>query len=206
MERAIFLFGQFRRGEANDPDTYTATISLLLSEFDADVIQHVTDPRTGLVRTCKFLPDGPEVLEACNIAKGVLAGLRIMNERQAAGYRYIEDRADNRLGWFNSQGERWEDRQKQSQASKPVAIADKRRLDRAIGSALLRIDEPKLPLPEDDSRHFERIKHDLERRRQANARRAAESTLTISENPGSIAPESNELLHDDTCMGTHTTR
>lgn len=47
-ERADFLFRQYRRGEANDPDTYVAAAAAILSDYPAETIRYVTDPRTGL--------------------------------------------------------------------------------------------------------------------------------------------------------------
>jgi hypothetical protein len=45
--RARLLFGQYRTGEANDPDTYVAAVAAVLSEYPMETIRHVTDPRTG---------------------------------------------------------------------------------------------------------------------------------------------------------------
>ncbi len=64
-ERARLLFGCYRTGEANDPDTYTAAIASILCEYPMEVVQHVTDPRTGIARKIKFLPSIPEVDAAC---------------------------------------------------------------------------------------------------------------------------------------------
>ena len=63
--RAAVLFGCYRRGEANDPEGYTAAIAAILSEYSPEVIQHVTDPRTGLPRKTNFLPTVQEVDLAC---------------------------------------------------------------------------------------------------------------------------------------------
>lgn len=64
-DRALVLFGCFRKGDANDPDTYTAAITAVLSEYPAEVIQHVTDPRTGIARKINWLPTIAEVDAAC---------------------------------------------------------------------------------------------------------------------------------------------
>ena len=64
-KRAAILFGCYRRGEANDPETYTMGITAILSEYSEEVILHVTDPRTGIARKIKFLPSIPEVDAAC---------------------------------------------------------------------------------------------------------------------------------------------
>lgn len=59
------LFGCYRKGDANDPETYTAAITAILSEYSPEVIQHVTDPRTGLARKNNWLPTVAEVDAAC---------------------------------------------------------------------------------------------------------------------------------------------
>lgn len=59
------LFGCYRKAEANDPEVLTAAIAAILSEYPADVVEFVTDPRTGLPSTSKWLPSVFEVREAC---------------------------------------------------------------------------------------------------------------------------------------------
>lgn len=64
-ERAKILFGCYRRGDANDPETYTAAITAILAEYPEEVIQHVTDPRTGIARRTNWLPTVAEIDMAC---------------------------------------------------------------------------------------------------------------------------------------------
>lgn len=59
------LFGCYRKAEANDPEVLTAAIAAVLSEYPYDVVEYVTDPRTGLPSTSKWLPSVFEVREAC---------------------------------------------------------------------------------------------------------------------------------------------
>jgi hypothetical protein len=59
------MFGCFRRGEANDPEIYTASVASVLAEYPEQVINFVTDPRTGLPSRCNFLPTVKEVRDAC---------------------------------------------------------------------------------------------------------------------------------------------
>jgi hypothetical protein len=88
-ERARLLFGCYRKGDANDPETYSAAITAILAEYEPEVIQRVTDPRTGIPRQIKFLPNPAEVAEACDKARAA-----IKNERKVAqlGYVWVEDR------------------------------------------------------------------------------------------------------------------
>jgi hypothetical protein len=57
------LFGCYRKGDANDPDIYVAGVAAVLSEYPAEVVDHVCDPRTGLPRKLKWLP---AIAEACD--------------------------------------------------------------------------------------------------------------------------------------------
>jgi hypothetical protein len=62
------LFGCYRRGDANDPDTYVAAISAVLSSYDVDIIREVTDPRTGINTDPKymsFMPNAGELKVYC---------------------------------------------------------------------------------------------------------------------------------------------
>src|ERR1019366_3330787 len=68
-QRAKLLFGCFRKGDANDPETYTAAVTAILAEYPQEVIRYVTDPRTGIPRKSKFMPNPAEVAEACDAAK-----------------------------------------------------------------------------------------------------------------------------------------
>ena len=58
------LAGCYRRDDAADPSVYAAALIAVLSEYPIDVVEHVTDPRTGLPRTLKWLPSVAEVVEA----------------------------------------------------------------------------------------------------------------------------------------------
>jgi hypothetical protein len=64
-ERARLLFGQFRKGDANDPDTYSASIAAVLAEYPDEVVRQATDPRTGLGSRCDWLPTVKEVHDFC---------------------------------------------------------------------------------------------------------------------------------------------
>jgi hypothetical protein len=63
------LFGSYRRGDANDPDAYVAAIAAVLSSYDTDLIREVTDPRTGIAATEKymsFMPNAGELKVYCD--------------------------------------------------------------------------------------------------------------------------------------------
>jgi hypothetical protein len=64
-QRARLLLGCYRRGDANDPDTYVAAITATLARYPEDVIRDVTHPATGLPTQKDFLPTVREVYLAC---------------------------------------------------------------------------------------------------------------------------------------------
>lgn len=70
-ERAKVLFGSYRRGDANDPDAYVAAIGAVLSTYDADLIREVTDPRTGIATSEKFMSFMPNAGELKVFCDGV---------------------------------------------------------------------------------------------------------------------------------------
>lgn len=68
-ERAKVLFAGYRRGDANDPDGYVASIAAVLSMFEPELIRRVTDPRTGISTTekfCSFMPNSGELKVYCD--------------------------------------------------------------------------------------------------------------------------------------------
>lgn len=66
LQRAKILFGCYRRDEAHDPETFCAAIAAIFSEYTKEVVDYVTDPRTGLPSSSNFLPTVAEVRSACS--------------------------------------------------------------------------------------------------------------------------------------------
>jgi len=56
-----------------------------LADYEPDVIQRVTDPRTGIPRRLKFMPNPAEVAEACDLAKSIIDTEKKLNEQ---GWRW----------------------------------------------------------------------------------------------------------------------
>jgi hypothetical protein len=67
------LFGSYRRGDANDPDAYVAAIAAVLSGYETDLIREVTDPRTGICTTEKYMSFMPNAGELKVYCEGVAA-------------------------------------------------------------------------------------------------------------------------------------
>lgn len=67
------MFGCYRRGDANDPDTYVAAVAMVLARYSTEIIRSVTDPYSGLPGRknesgWSGLPDVADVKEACEAA------------------------------------------------------------------------------------------------------------------------------------------
>jgi hypothetical protein len=86
-ERTRLMFGCYRKGDANDPDTYTAAIAAVLAEYPAEVIKAVTDPRTGLPRKVSWLPTVKEVSDACDAEKKHQSNMALLESR---GWKFID--------------------------------------------------------------------------------------------------------------------
>jgi hypothetical protein len=88
------MFGCFRKGEANDPDTYVAAITATLARFPEEVITAVTHPATGLPTIKSWLPSVKEVFDACNEAWEPIkqTEFRIRNREQQLAARAAFDR------------------------------------------------------------------------------------------------------------------
>lgn len=88
-KRARLLFGCYRKGDANDPDTYVAAITAVLSRYPEDVIKHVTHPAKGLPIRTDFLPTVAEVHRAC---EAIMMPRREAIERNARVKKQLEER------------------------------------------------------------------------------------------------------------------
>lgn len=96
MERTILMVGSFRRGDANDPEIYTAATAKVLSKYDRDVIDYVTDPVTGMAARGDFLPTIKELRDACEARSETLARearrQRDLLEQHRAAQLRLEDK------------------------------------------------------------------------------------------------------------------
>lgn len=88
-KRARLLFGCYRKGDANDPDTYVAAITAVLSRYPEDVIKHVTHPAKGLPIRTDFLPTVAEVHRAC---EAIMTPRREATARSARVKKQLEER------------------------------------------------------------------------------------------------------------------
>ena len=69
MERAKVLFGCYRRGDANDPDQYVASIAAVLTLYEPDLVRQATDPRSGIStdeRFSNYMPNSGQLKVYCD--------------------------------------------------------------------------------------------------------------------------------------------
>jgi hypothetical protein len=69
MERAKVLFGCYRRGDANDPDQYVASIAAVLTLYEPDLVREATDPRSGIStdeKFCNYMPNSGQLKVYCD--------------------------------------------------------------------------------------------------------------------------------------------
>lgn len=87
---AKLLLGSCRRGEANDPQIYTAAVIAVLSDYPLEVIRRVVDPRTGLPSRLAYQPSIPELKAACD---DIYGPIRRRREWGAGAVKQIQERA-----------------------------------------------------------------------------------------------------------------
>jgi hypothetical protein len=63
------LLSAYRRDDYADPDSFVAQLGMVLGEYSDEIVDYVTDPRTGIQRHQKFPPNIQEVAEACEARK-----------------------------------------------------------------------------------------------------------------------------------------
>ena len=81
--RAGLMFGCYRRADASDPEVYAAATAAVLNEYPEEVIDFITDPRTGLPSTSQWLPSVFEVRKACDARVEHLDKIRQVQELRA---------------------------------------------------------------------------------------------------------------------------
>lgn len=80
LERATLLAGQFRRSDADDPETFAGAWAVVMADFPQVVLDEVIHPAKGLAIRSNFLPSVMEVREACIAAFSAML-VRWENER-----------------------------------------------------------------------------------------------------------------------------
>jgi hypothetical protein len=82
--RAGLMFACYRKAEATDPEMYAAAVTAVLSDYPQEVIDYITDPRTGLPVKSKWLPTVFEVKQACDEHQEYLRKIELVRAKRAA--------------------------------------------------------------------------------------------------------------------------
>lgn len=99
VARAQLLAGCYRKDDAADPATYAAAVSAVLAEYAPDIVQRVTDPRSGLPSRSQWLPTVKEVRDACE-------DLAWRQQETAAAVAREQQQLRERRQWLASQERR----------------------------------------------------------------------------------------------------
>jgi hypothetical protein len=172
------LFSSYRPDQYADPESFCVQVGMIFEDFAADVLARATHPRTGIQSTLTFPPSIHELIEFLKTTEKVLEGEAIIAERKAQGFEWIDEPAENMVGFYNAEGIEWHKRDipRLAGPAKPLSITQQGQAERAIATAAQRMDGPRfeVPLTPDDGRYAERIAADLAARKARNEQLAAE--------------------------------
>jgi hypothetical protein len=80
------LFACYRKDEAHDADLYCAAVASVLADYSREVVERVTDPRTGIAAEMKFLPAVAEIISFCD---RTVKRLELMAKPQLRAVPYV---------------------------------------------------------------------------------------------------------------------
>jgi hypothetical protein len=70
-----WIFAAYRIDQFSDVEGYIDSLNHVLAQYPDDVIMHISDPRTGIQRACKWPPTIAEIVTACEVHMQHLAKL-----------------------------------------------------------------------------------------------------------------------------------
>lgn len=79
------LFSAYRLDQYADPERFAAQAALVMSDYPWEVVEYVTDPRTGIQRNSKWPPTINELGDALDAAKRIIAGKKLIAAKEAQG-------------------------------------------------------------------------------------------------------------------------
>ena len=87
--RVQMIFGAYRRDDFADPDIFLAQSGMVLERYPNEVIEAVSNPRTGIQRHCKFPPSIAEIVEFCESEVTRMATLKRLKEIQNPDFKRL---------------------------------------------------------------------------------------------------------------------
>lgn len=92
------LFASYRKADFDDPDAFINVLGSALEDYSVEVIEYVTNPKTGIQRRSKFPPTVSEIVAECEQHAAFLGRVEKMREwgtpAQAAGLIEPPPRSD----------------------------------------------------------------------------------------------------------------
>ena len=65
LTRIDLLMSSYRKTDYQNPEGFIATLGAILEDYPPEIVEFVTDPKTGIQRRCKWPPTPAEIVEAC---------------------------------------------------------------------------------------------------------------------------------------------
>lgn len=130
LQKAKTIFSCYRKDEVQNPETYLAAVTAVLSEYPIHVVDYVCDPRTGITGNQIWLPSVAEIKTACENQYN-----RIMRdeERRVRIERQFKERETDLVPTerLKAMGRAWLDRSdvaaQQLTSEKPKAFTDEQK-------------------------------------------------------------------------------
>src|SRR5262245_26054077 len=91
LSRVSLLTAGRMKDEIQDPDLYASAVAAVLSEYPKDIVDAVTDPRTGIQRRIKWLPMLNEITDACEELYAPIKRKAEREARRAETARLLQD-------------------------------------------------------------------------------------------------------------------
>jgi hypothetical protein len=86
---AVRLLDCFGRASVGDPDIWIDEVAAILMRYDEAIVAEAFQPGVGLQSRCRFLPDMPDIREACEAVAAERA--RVARREQLARHRVLID-------------------------------------------------------------------------------------------------------------------
>lgn len=122
------MYRFYRRSDAFDPEIFSVGAAAVLEEYPRDIVDFVTDVRTGMPSRMKYPPEVKDIRDACN---ELVEGRKRDHDRQILLRRQFADR------------EAYE-RELAARAKHPTQKQLERKLGRSLGKPIRPLSAPEL--------------------------------------------------------------
>jgi hypothetical protein len=95
--RVDLLMSSYRMSDYQNPKGFLLTVCSILEEYPPEIVEYVTDPKTGIQRRSKWPPTPAEIVEACAAEIGWRAKIA-MNSRLSPAPRLPPPMASGVIG------------------------------------------------------------------------------------------------------------